>query len=168
MSFTASVCSFCAMTEAEGWPRLRFRATSETVVPAADSPPLIALALRFPRLALVKIEFPEPASEGERNEDGAEGGAEARMPPERGMRDASGRTGILEVVSELGIREVRRSSFVVMVPEDWTVLVMAVEGGTGCMILAEVVDGGMACLARLPIGRKIYAPLLCDGIISAI
>ena len=90
------------------------------------------------------------------------------MLPERGMQDASGRTGILEVVSKLGIGEVRQSSFVVMVPEDWTVLVMAIEGGTGCMILAEAVDGSMACLVRLPIGRKIYAPLLCDGIISAI
>ena len=92
-SFTASVCSFCATTEAEGWPQLRFRATSETVVPAADSPPLIALALHFPRLMLVRTEFPKPFFEGERNDDGAEGVTEARMPPARGIRD-------LQVVEE--------------------------------------------------------------------
>ena len=132
MSFTASVCSFCATTEAEGWPRLRFQATSETVVPAADSPPLIALALRFPQLTLVRTEFPEPFSEGERNEDGAEGVTEARMPPARGIRDASGCTGIFEVTS-LGIGEDGQFSFVAIIPEDWTVLAMAVDDGTGCM-----------------------------------
>ena len=142
MSFTASVCFSCATTEAEGWPRLRFRATSDTVVPTADSPPLIALALRFPRLTLVRTEFPEPFSEGERNEEGAEGVTEARMPPVRGMRDALGRTGMFEVTS-LGIGEDGQSSFVAMVPEDWTVLVMGVDGGTGCVVLAEAIDGGI-------------------------
>ena len=68
------------MTVAEGWLQLRLRAVSETVVPATDSPPEMTLALRFPRLILVKTdEAPELCwlSEGERKEDGAEGGADA-------------------------------------------------------------------------------------------
>ena len=45
---------------------------------------------------------------------------------------------------------------------------MAVDDGTGCVVLAEVVDGGMAYLECLPVGRKVYKPLWHDGIISAI
>ena len=116
---------------------------------------------------LVRTEFPEPFSKGERNEDRAEGVTEARILPAREIRDASGCTGIFEVTS-LGIEEDGQFSFVAIVPEDWTVLAMSVDNGTGCVVLAEVVDGGMACLEHLPVGRKIYEPLWCNDIISAI
>ena len=89
------------------------------------------------------------------------------MLPARGIRDASGHRGIFEVTS-LRIGEDGRFSFVAIVPEDWTVLAMAVDNGTGCVVLAEAVDGGMACLERLPVGRKVYKPLWRNGIISAI
>ena len=36
------------------------------------------------------------------------------------------------------------------------------------VVLAEAVDGGMACLEHLPVGQKVYEPLWRDGIISAI
>jgi len=58
---------------------MRFRDVSEAAPLATDSEPEIALALRFPgpRLTLVKIdEELEPRSEGARNEEGVEGGAE--------------------------------------------------------------------------------------------
>jgi len=76
--FIASALSICAVKATEG-PRMCFRDVSEAAPLATDSEPEIALALHFPgpRLTLVKIdEELEPWSEGARNEEGVEGGAE--------------------------------------------------------------------------------------------
>jgi len=76
--FIASALSICAVTATEG-PWMRFRDVSEAAPLATDSEAEIVLALRFPGpwLTLIKIdEELEPWSEGVRNEEGVEGGAE--------------------------------------------------------------------------------------------